>query len=455
MTIPSFFLLTLGCAKNAVDSAAMVTKLLQSGFSETEDPEQASVIIVNTCSFIQSATEESLEAIFDLAGLPSVEAGSVPLIVAGCMPARYGGDLELELTEANAFVPCSKEDDIASIAWQLVAHHNPDIVPKTESSDDLSAAGALAAISSDQKLGESGIHRSLPSAYVKISDGCDRRCSYCTIPDIRGAYHSFTLESILADIDQQVTQGAQEICLIAQDTGRWGQDFTPTSSLAELLDTIATHFPETWFRILYLQPEGVTDELLEVMASHENICNYLDIPLQHVVPSLLRAMHRRGSADDFKKLFERIQTRIPDITLRTTFIAGFPGETEEDFQELCDFLEESPLHYVGVFAYSREENTPAFDLPDQLDEETKQERAQQLRDLADALCVSRVAERVDSSTQVLIEGAEDDGQLFGRAVFQAPEVDGVIYVDQGSIGSIVPVTIIDSLFYDLEGEVQA
>lgn len=428
---PSVFILTMGCAKNEVDSAAMERALREAGYRMAPEAAEADAIIVNTCSFIQAATEESIDAVFEAAALPRVEEGRAALIVAGCMPARYGDDLADELTEARAFVPCSREDDIVEVVAGLVGR--PD------------AADDSARPASDMPVAP-------PFAYVKISDGCDRFCSYCTIPFIRGRYRSFTFERILDEVTRAIEAGAREIVLIAQDTGRWGADLDEGHDLAWLIDTLADRWPAVWFRAMYLQPEGITDELLAVMAARDNVCSYLDMPIQHVDPTILRAMNRTGSAEAFRALIDRVTRAVPDITLRTTLIAGFPGETEEAFEELVDFVGEGLFHYVGVFPYSREEGTRAFDLPDQLNDEEKAERAQILRDAADAASSMRIAERVGKTMPVLVEGAEEDGQLFGRAQCQAPDVDGVTYIGTGSRGEIVNVTITDALLYEMEGE---
>lgn len=434
---PAVAFVTLGCAKNEVDTAHMRARLAQAGFALEDDPARADAVVVNTCSFIQSATEESLEAVFDVAGLPNVAAGAA-LVVAGCMPARYGDDLADELTEARAFVPCSREDDIASV---VAAALGLEAVPQPAST------GAPAASVEAPAAGEGAV-----SAYVKISDGCDRFCSYCTIPIIRGRYRSFPFEEVLAEVAAHVGRGVREIVLIAQDTGRWGSDFAEPSSLAELVSALAERFPSTWFRLMYIQPEGVTDELLDAVAAHRNVCDYFDIPLQHVDPSILRAMNRCGSRSEHEALCERILARVPGATLRTTLIAGFPGETDEQFDELCSFVEEGPFDYVGVFPYSREEGTRAYDLPGQVDEDEKADRAQRLRDVADAACTPRIAARAGREMDVLVEGAEEDGQLFGRAMCQAPEVDGVVYLAEGAVGDIRRVTITDTLLYEMEGE---
>ena len=424
--------ITLGCAKNEVDSEKMREKARRAGSRIESDPESADAIVVNTCSFIQSATEESLEAIFEAAGMENVASGAAKLIVAGCMPARYGADLEKELDEACAFVPCNKEDDLGSILDALFGGPCESAAP-AEGEDD-------------------GAEQAPVSAYVKISDGCDRFCSYCAIPYIRGRYHSFPLSEIDAEIDAKVAAGTREIVLIAQDTGRWGQDFDEPSSLANLMSHVAERHPDTWFRVMYVQPEGVTDELLAAIAGHDNICSYLDIPLQHVDKELLRAMNRAGSREKYLALVKHIRDAVPDVTLRTTLIAGFPGETEEQFEELCDFVSEALFDYIGVFAYSREEGTSAYDLPGQIDEDEKAERAQTLRDLADAACTPRIAERQGREMDVLIEGVEEDGQLFGRAMCQAPDVDGETYVSEGEVGDIVHVKIADTLLYEMEAE---
>ena len=419
--------ITLGCAKNEADTLAMKQKLVEAGHKIIDNPEAADVVVVNTCSFIQPATEESLDTIFELAELPRLTDGSAALVVAGCMPARYGEDLASELQEARAFVPCSKEDDIVSVVESL------EVIASAY--DEPSASLASESF-----------------AYVKISDGCDRWCSYCTIPIIRGAYRSFDYASIRADFLDRVEQGAREICLIAQDTGRWGVDFDEPQTLASLVERLALEFPDVWIRIMYLQPEGITDELLFIIGKYENVCSYIDMPLQHVDPDVLQAMNRRGSRAEFEACFERIFAAVPDMTLRTTFIAGFPGETEEQFEALCDFVEDAPFSYVGVFPYSREDGTCAYDLPNQIDDDEKAERAQRLRDLADSVCTARVAQRIGQRQRVLIDGIEEDGQVYGRCQCQAPEVDGVTFVGAGEVGDFVDVEIIDTLMYEMEGE---
>lgn len=417
--------LTLGCAKNESDSARMQEDLIQAGYSIVDIADSADVIVVNTCSFIQSAIEESLDAVFEIAGYGSVASGDTKLVVCGCMPSRFGDDLEEELTEADKFVTCREEDNIVEII------------------DDL--------------LGVSSVRNSVevdfdyaPSEYVKISDGCNRFCSFCTIPFIRGRYHSFSYDKIASDVKAKVESGTKEIVLIAQDSGIWGLDLKPRENLASLLKRLSEAYPDTWFRVMYLQPAGMTDELLDVMATHDNICNYFDIPLQHCDSEILKSMNRSGSRAEYEQMVARIRQRIPGVALRTTLIVGYPGETEEQFDDLCDFVSETEFDYVGIFAYSPEDGTPAAELPNQVDEDTKQARLQELRDIADAVSSHVVSQRIGTSMDVLVLGCEEDGQLYGRAQCQAPDVDGVTYLENGAVGEVHTVSISDTLLYEME-----
>lgn len=429
---PRVCFVTLGCAKNEVDTAEMTKRLTAAGYEVCDDASTADVVVVNTCSFIQAATEESLEAIFEVCDLPNFIEGSAKLVVAGCMPARYGDDLASELGEAQAFVPCSKEDDIVEVLAGVLG----DAAPQASMSPDAQSPWAAS-----------------PASYVKISDGCDRFCSFCAIPYIRGRYHSFPLETVRASVAERVEAGVREITLIAQDTGRWGEDFDEPSNTAALLATLADEFPQTWFRLMYIEPQGVSDELLDVIASKPNVCKYLDMPLQHASKPVLRAMNRRGDENSHRELVARIRERVPGITLRTTLIAGFPGETDVDFDVLQNFLEEVEFDYVGVFPYSQEEGTRAAEMDGQIDEAIKIERAQSLRDISDAIGEAHVSARIGQEMDVLVLGREEDGQLYGRAMCQAPEVDGVVYLEEGEVGDIVRVRIIDTLVYEMEGDV--
>lgn len=417
---------TLGCAKNEVDSLDMAKRLASAGISVVDDVETADCIVVNTCSFIQEATEESIAAILEVSELSSVASGRAKLIVAGCMPARYGKDLEGELHEASAFVPCSHEDDIVQIIQELFpTRYAKSVAQHIDGS---------------------------PSAYIKISDGCDRFCSFCTIPFIRGRYHSFSFEQINRNVQEAIDAGAKEVVLIAQDTGRWGQDFDEPSDLSWLVQQLAQRYSDTWIRIMYVQPEGVSDELLKVMSLHDNVCSYIDVPFQHCNETLLASMNRRGSYKEYLSLIEHIRSMVPGVVIRTTLIAGYPGESDDDFDELVSFVEDAELDYVGVFAYSQEDGTRAAKMNNQIDEDTKLERAQTLRDVADSISHQRVAQRIGQELDVLVLGCEEDGQVFGRAMCQAPDVDGVVYIESSRLGQIVRTRITDTLLYEMEGE---
>lgn len=445
-------IITLGCAKNEVDTAHMTARLIDAGYqvidwneSQVHGEQDPAIvldaIIVNTCSFLQAAIEESLEVIFDIAELPSVTQGRTKLVIAGCIPSRFGADLEDELQEAHLFVPCKAECDIVEKIDELLDTARP------ASSFSTSAA-------SDSHMHDHALLRRIdpgPSAYVKISDGCNRFCSFCAIPYIRGRYHSFSYETIHKEVEGLVDQGVKEIVLIAQDTAIWGSDLEPKRTLAWLLDSLANAFPATWFRILYIQPEYVDEALLRTIAQHDNICNYLDIPFQHVDADLLKSMNRKGSYEAFMQLIDLIRSILPTVALRTTLIVGYPGETDQQFDDLCDFVSEIDFDYVGVFAFSSEEGTRAATLSDQIDEETKQERLRIIRDLADTVSQGRLARFVNQEIEVLALGYEEDGQLIGRSQYQAPDVDGVTYLDDGKPGQFVTVRIEDTLYYEMEG----
>lgn len=425
----------------------MASRLREAGYGIVEDPDNADIVIVNTCSFIQAATEESIQAILEACELEGIKEGRAGIIVSGCMPSRYKDDLISALPEVRTFVPCAEEHLIVERVYELIA--------------ELALEGSQQAstCSHEQLEGYSEYVESF--AYVKISDGCDRFCSYCTIPFIRGRYRSFPYEQIHIEVKRAQDRGAREIVLIAQDTGRWGTDFEEPSDLATLVGDLSRAFPTLWFRLMYIQPEGITDKLINTVASCINVCDYFDIPFQQVNSEVLSSMNRKGSAKDYLALIERIRTRIPQVALRTTLMVGFPGETEEAFDQLKTFVEEAELDYVGLFAFSCEEGTRAAQLPDQLDEETKLVRLQELRDVADAVSSAVISRRIGRATPLLICGQEEDGQWYGRTQQQAPDVDGVTYFDpQATVlsstydcspGTIVSVRIDDTLLYEMEG----
>jgi len=458
-------ILTLGCAKNEVDSRSMHGRLEQAGFRVIEHTEQADYVILNTCAFIEAATEESLDTILELCALEQIKSGCARLIVAGCLPSRYREELAIELPEVAAFVPVAQEEEIVHVLKALDAGSTRrlgDATPVSTESGVASPAKAFA--------------KTPAWAYVKISDGCSRHCSYCTIPSIRGPYHDYHYTDIDREIGALTAQGVREIILVGQDTGLWGSSIGfggktdnadetlplhQPQNLAELLDALAQSYPNTWFRVMYLQPEGISDELLKVMESHSNIARYLDIPLQHASAKILASMNRSGSSEEYLALIHRARSFLPDAILRTTVIVGYPGETQEDFDELCNFVRKARFDYVGIFAYSCEEGTIAAGLPHQVESTVASLRLQILRDIADDIGFELVEQKIGKESEVLICGQEE-GAVFGRTKEQAPDVDGVIYIEdplsfvsaampqtQLSPGHVIHARLADCVLYDL------
>lgn len=430
LLMPAVALVTLGCPKNEVDSDRMAAALESAGYRVVEDMDDASVVVVNTCSFISDATEESITTVLTVARDWLPEAGERHIIVAGCMPSRYGDELSGTMPEVSAFVPVSDESGIVEAVASLTG-----VAPRM--------TGRI------NRRRDVGV-----TAYLRISDGCHRRCAYCTIPSIRGPFRSVPLEEIIAEADELIAAGAREVVLIGQDTTEYGRDLSEEVSLADVVNAVAGRPGLTWLRIMYAQPEGVSDELIHAMAGSPVVCNYLDMPLQHASAEVLRRMRRSGSGDEFLKLTMRLRVAMPDIALRTTLIAGFPGETRADVATLHAFLEDASFDYVGVFPYSPEEGTAAAQMESQIPVRTRRARAQRLRDLSDRIGHLRVEALVGQVLEVLVEGVDpDDGVVFGRWRGQAPEIDGVVLLDRGVPGDVVQARIVDSLGYDLEGEV--
>ncbi len=428
---PAIHIVTLGCPKNEVDSDRMRASLAAAGARFTDDPAGADVVVVNTCAFIEAATEESIATVLELAAdEPSRERGR-RIVVAGCMPSRYGGELAAALTEADAFVPVAEEGSVAEVVGSLLG---TPLRPATDAP----------ARTADGR----------PYAYLQLSDGCHRRCAYCTIPSIRGPYRSRPLSDILAEGRLLIADGARELVLIGQDITAYGRDRDDEIGLPEVVAAVAALPGADRVRLMYAQPDGVTDRLLHVMADLPNVCRYLDMPLQHASAGVLRAMRRTGDARAFLDLLGRIRAVMPDVSLRSTVIVGFPGETEADVQELLAFVREAAFDHLGVFMYSAEEGTPAAELPDQVAEDDKVERFQRVRDVADEVGHARAAEKVGEELLVLVDGVDEDGETTGRTCGQAPDIDGVVlFADALRAGTLTRVRITDSIGYDLVGEV--
>lgn len=427
---PRVAFVTLGCPKNEVDSDRMAASLT-AAFDLVVDIEAADVVVVNTCAFIREATEESIAVVLDVAGEWKSAGEGRKLVVTGCMPSRYGEDLGEAMPEVDAFVPVTDEGVLAQTIAALVG---TSLAPPEAGTASRLVPG--------------------PSAYLQIADGCHRSCTYCIIPTIRGPYVSRTAEEVLSEARSLVAGGARELILIGQDISSWGHDLPDRPVLADLVRELAAVEGLAWLRLMYVQPDEITPDLLEAMASSPVVCRYLDMPLQHASKDVLRRMGRRGDAAEYLRLIGVVRDLLPGVTLRTTLIAGFPGETREDSRRLLDFVREAELDYVGVFAYSPEEGTSAAEMSDQVPARTRVARAQRVRDAADEIGVLRVAALIGSTLEVLVEGVDEEGATVGRHRGQAPEIDGVVVLDRACApGVFVTARIVDSLGYDLIGEV--
>ncbi len=444
-TTPNVLYVTLGCAKNEVDTDRMRSLLTRAGYGEAIQVEDADAVIVNTCSFLASATSESIERTLELAEARSEGVRELPIVMCGCVPSRYGDDLPEELPEVAAFVRTDEEDGIVSVMDGVLGRTS--VVPSATGS----AAGPLA----EPLRTVQG-----SSAYIKISDGCDRFCSFCAIPYIRGRYASRPYAEIELEVKALAEQGVREFVLIGQDTGIWGQDLGQSDSLASLLTRLAEVVRPygAWLRVLYLQPEGMTDELIAAIRDTPEVLPYIDIPIQHCNGRVLKSMNRSGDAEEFAELFARLRSEIPGMVLRTTGMAGFPGETDEEFEELLQFISDEEFDYTSVFAYSPEEGTRGAEMDNQVDEDTKLERTQRLVDVAEELGFSATAAHVGEVVDVIIDGVDTDGdepELIGHAWFQAPDCDGAVHIREGeaAVGDMVRVLLTEAFCYELEGEI--
>ncbi len=438
-TAANILFITLGCAKNEVDTDRMRALLLADGFGEVFSPEEADLAIVNTCSFLASATEESVEATLEIAESREAGVRECPIVMCGCVPSRYGDELRAELPEVAAFVKAEDEDGICGVV-----------------------RGVLGLEATSGSAMDCGLLRTVEgaSAFVKISEGCDRFCTFCAIPYIRGRYHSRPQDEILAEVGALMEGGVREIILIGQDTGIWGSDFKDGSSLAGLLRATAEVVRpyDGWLRVLYLQPEGMTDDLIAAIRDTPEVLPYIDIPIQHCSSRILKAMNRSGSPEELHELFARLRREIPGMVLRTTGMAGFPAETDDEADELYDFIEAEEFDYTSVFAYSAEEGTRAAAMENQVDEDTKLERTQRLIDLVEELGFSATAKHVGERVKVIIDGVEETEEgleFIGHTWFQAPDCDGAVHIASGEacVGDIVTVDLVDSFCYEMIGEI--
>ena len=434
-------MVSLGCAKNQVDGEVLMASLKNAGFLTVDDAALADIAIVNTCGFIESAKRESIEEILELAALKK-EGKIKKLVITGCLSERYQKEMHQELPEADAVLGIGANGDIAPLLTKMMEENT-----YVESFPDKSRMP----LCGDREL-------TTPSyfAYVKIAEGCDNRCSYCAIPLIRGGYRSRTMESIEEECKSLVANGAKELVLIAQDTSRYGIDLYGEYSLAKLMARLCRIDGLRWLRVLYCYPDSITDELLDTMAQEEKIVKYIDLPLQHASGPILKAMNRRGDRQSLTALMNKIRERVPGVVLRTTLITGFPGETEEDFTELAEFVKDVKFERLGCFAYSQEEGTPAAELPGQLDEEVKAHRAELIMDRQMEIMERQGMELIGKTLEVLVEGYDRYAECwFGRSWRDAPDVDGKIFFTTGGkrprLGSFVQVMVEDCMDCDLTG----
>ena len=439
--IRRFYLISLGCPKNLVDSAGLATLLQRAGYAAADAPEEADLLIVNTCGFIAPAREESLGVLRELA---EIKRPGQRIIAAGCYSQRFPTDLTEAVPGIDGLIGTRRWMDIVSLVERLESgpaqrpiYHLPDVPTVGQDAPDV------------PRVAVQGV-----SAYLKLADGCRRSCAFCAIPLIKGPAVSRPPEAILADARWLVERGVREIVLIAQDTSDYGHDLGMQEGLAELLERLVAAAPEVdWIRLMYAYPGRVTERLIETMARHQQVLPYLDIPLQHAHPDVLRRMRRPPDIEHTHCTIERLRAVMPEIAIRTTFLVGFPGESEAEFQSLLDFVAEMEFDRVGVFTYSHEAGTPAARLADDVPPEVKEERRERLMALQQPISLARNQLLVGRTLDVLIEG-QGDGVSVGRSYRDAPEIDGLVLVQaELPVGEIVSVRITSALEYDLVGEV--
>ena len=448
MSIKAAFV-SLGCPKNQLDSEVMISKLAQSGIEIVEEDIHADVVVVNTCAFIQSAKEEAIENILDVAWLKK-NKGLRGIVVTGCLVQRYGDEILKEMPEVDAICGVGNLDDI--VAAVTYAYENG--TKEVESDKKFRAISEPEA----QLLGgDRAVSEPSYSVYLKISEGCDNRCTYCVIPSIRGKFRSRPMEEIVSEAKELVSLGAKEIVLISQDTTRYGLDLYGEFSLAKLLRELCKIEGLHWLRLLYCYPDEITDELIETVATEEKIVHYIDMPIQHISDRILKAMNRRGDGALVRDTVKRLRTRIPDLILRTTVIVGFPGETKEDFAELCEYLKEAAFDRLGVFTYSAEEGTPAARIKEgKVPEKTKQHRMDVIMKNQMSIHEKNNRKFVGTVLEVLTEGYDiPSGVHAGRSYADAPDIDGKIFFPAPrslEAGRLVRVKITEAVEYDLFGE---
>ena len=433
--------ISLGCDKNLVDSEVMLGILADRGFEMTDTEDDADIIIINTCCFINDAKEESINTILEMAEYKKTGPCKA-LIVTGCLAQRYKQEIVDEIPEVDAVIGTSKYDEIFDAVDQaLKGSHFLDV-------DDLDRLPSVPG----KRILTTGGHY----AHLKIAEGCDKHCTYCIIPKIRGNYRSVPMEQLLAEAASLADQGVKELILVAQETTLYGMDLYGKKSLHILLQELAKIKGIRWIRILYCYPEEIYPELIETIKNEKKVCHYLDMPIQHASDAILKRMGRRTTKAQLKETVSLLRKEIPDIVLRTTLIAGFPGETQEQHEELMEFVDEMEFERLGVFAYSPEENTPAASMPDQIPEEIKEERRDAILELQQEIAFDKAADMVGRTLYAMIEGkVADEPAYVARTYADSPDIDGYVFVNTGEMlmsGDFVKVKITGSAEYDLIGE---
>ena len=433
--------ISLGCDKNLVDSEVMLGILADRGFEMTDTEVDADIIIINTCCFINDAKEESINTILEMAEYKKTGPCKA-LIVTGCLAQRYKQEIVDEIPEVDAVIGTSKYDEIFDAVDQaLKGSHFLDV-------DDLDRLPSVPG----KRILTTGGHY----AHLKIAEGCDKHCTYCIIPKIRGNYRSVPMEQLLAEAASLAEQGVKELILVAQETTLYGMDLYGKKSLHILLQELAKIKGIRWIRILYCSPEEIYPELIETIKNEKKVCHYLDMPIQHASDAILKRMGRRTTKAQLKETVSLLRKEIPDIVLRTTLIAGFPGETQEQHEELMEFVDEMEFERLGVFTYSPEENTPAASMPDQIPEEVKEERRDAILELQQEIAFDKAADMVGRTLYAMIEGkVADEPAYVARTYADSPDIDGYVFVNTGEMlmsGDFVKVKITGSAEYDLIGE---
>ena len=433
-------MVSLGCPKNLVDSEVMLGLIREKQLEITNDPAEADLIIVNTCGFIESAKEESINTVLQMAEYK--QNGSCKyLVMTGCLGQRYADELFESMPEVDAIVGTDSFTDIGWVIDQVMAGKRLKHLQKLESKNVAMPPRML----------------TTPSymAYLKIAEGCDNCCSYCIIPQLRGPYTSRPYAEVLAEAKALAESGIKELIVVAQDTTRYGEDTTGKLLLPQLLHDLNALEGIEWIRVMYLYPNNFTDELIEAFATLDKVCKYIDIPLQHASDRLLDSMNRFDTREQVETLLNKLRTRIPGITIRTTFIVGFPGETEEDFEELKDFVEKQRFENAGVFQYSQEEGTVAGAMENQIAAEVKENRYHELMALQAGISEEIHQEREDAELDVLVEGFDEDNLAYGRSTHEAPDIDGTIFIENAeglAVGDMVRVRILQGFTYEMVGE---